>query len=161
MKIYRIVGYLIALEVFVQAATHAYGSAGLGHWIWSEGHTATRAVLEEDSGVDITGRWAATLHGENGAMVIPLLAIAFLAVAIVTRRRVAGGVKWAGLVLGLVVLQAALGFATIAIPVTGLVHGANALLLLLAALHAARLPERGQGELAPQADKSPAEVRSP
>jgi heme A synthase len=144
MKTYRIFAYLVALEVFLQAATHAYGSAGLGHWIYTDGHTVTKATLEEGSGVDFTGRWAVIVHGENGAMIVPLLAIAFLVVGIVTRKRVDRGLRWAAIVLGLVVLQVALGFITIVVPAVGMLHAANALLLLLAAVHAARLPEHTQ-----------------
>lgn len=140
MRTYRIFAYLVALEVFVQAATHAYQSAGLGHWIYSDGHTVTKATLEEDSGVDFTGRWAGIMHGENGAMIVPLLALAFVVVGVVTRQRVDRGLRWSAIVLGLVVLQVALGFITLVVPEVGMLHAVNALLLLLAALHAARLP---------------------
>jgi len=142
MRTYRIFAYLVALEVFVQAATHAYGSAGLGHWIYADGHTATKATLEENSDVDVTGRWASIVHGENGAMLVPLLAIAFLVVGIVTRKRVDRGLRWSGIVLGLVVVQVALGFVSLVVPGLAMLHAVNALLLLLAALHAARLPVR-------------------
>jgi heme A synthase len=151
MRTYRIFAYLVVLEVFVQAATHAYGSAGLGHWIYSEGHTVTKAVLEEGSGVDFTGRWAGILHGENGAMLVPLLAIAFLVIGFVTRKQVDHGLAWSAIVFGLVVLQVALGFITIVVPAVGMLHAVNALLLLLAALHAARLPARAPApEQAPE-----------
>jgi heme A synthase len=165
MKTYRIFAYLVALEVFVQAATHAYGSAGLGHWIYSDGHTVTKATLEEGSGVDFTGRWAGIVHGENGAMIVPLLAMAFLVVGIVTRKRVERGLRWASIVLGLVVLQVALGFITIVAPEVGMLHAVNALLLLLAALHAARLPEHRQAtglarDTVSEAGQPTVEVRS-
>ncbi|MFZ2014142.1 MAG: hypothetical protein WAV00_10000 [Nocardioides sp.] len=139
MRLYRVFAYLIALEVAVQAAAHAYGAAGLGHWIWSDGHTVTKADVEENSGVPITGRWAEELHGVNGAMLIPLLALAFMVVAVIVRRQVNGALAWAGIVLGLVAFQVVLGFATIAVPALGMLHAVNALALLLAALHAARL----------------------
>ena len=150
MRTYRIFAYLVALEVFVQAATHAYGSAGLGHWIYSDGHTVTKATLEENSDVDFTGRWAGIVHGEHGAMLVPLLAIAFLVVGFVTRKHVDRGLGWSGIVLGLVVVQVALGFVSIVVPEVAILHAVNALLLLLAALHAARLPGR-----APNAEAAP------
>ncbi len=143
MRLYRVFAYLIALEVAVQAAALAYGAAGLGHWIWSDGHTVTKADLEENSGVPITGRAADALHGVNGAMLIPLLALAFVVVAVIVRRQVNGALPWAGIVLGLVALQVGLGFATITVPALGMLHAVNALVLLLAALHAARLPRVG------------------
>lgn len=166
MRTYRIFAYLVALEVFVQAATHAYASAGLGHWIYADGHTVTKATLQENSDVDFTGRWASIVHGENGAMLVPLLAIAFLVVGIVTRKRVDRGLRWAAIVLGLVVLQVALGFITIAVPEVGMLHAVNALLLLLAALHAARLPAHAPNaepapEDAAEVDQTAGEVRSP
>lgn len=139
MRLYRIFAYLIALEVAVQAAAHAYGSAGLGHWIWSDGHTVTKAHLDE-GGVRYTGRAAEELHGLNGAMIIPLLVIAFLVLAIILRRTFPGALQWAAIVVGLVVAQVALGFGTIAVPQLGILHAVNALALLLVALHAARLP---------------------
>lgn len=156
MRTYRIFAYLVALEVFVQAATHAYVSAGLGHWIYSDGHTVTKATLEEDSGVDFTGRMAGVVHGENGAMIIPLLAIAFLVVGFLTRGRVDRGLRWAAIVLGLVALQVALGFTTIVVPAVGMLHAVNALLLLLAALHAARLPASNSAD--EQASRAPESV---
>ena len=58
----------------------------------------------------------------------------------IVRRQVKGALAWAGIVLGLVALQVVLGFATIAVPALGMLHAVNALVLLLAALHAARLP---------------------
>jgi heme A synthase len=165
MRTYRIFAYLVALEVFVQAATHAYGSAGLGHWIYSDGHTVTKATLEEDSGVDFTGRWAGVVHGENGAMIVPLLAIAFLVVGIMTRKQVDRGLRWAAIVLGLVVLQVALGFITIVVPEVGMLHAVNALVLLLTALHAARLPARAPApehvpETASKSGQTAGEARS-
>jgi heme A synthase len=156
MRTYRIFAYLVALEVFVQAATHAYVSAGLGHWIYSDGHTVTKATLEENSGVDFTGRMAGVVHGENGAMIIPLLAIAFLVVGFLTRERVDRGLRWAAIVLGLVALQVALGFTTIVVPAVGMLHAVNALLLLLAALHAARLPASNSAD--EQASRAPESV---
>ncbi len=52
--------------------------------------------------------------------------------------RVPGGVKWAGLVLGLVVTQVLLGLAGHSIPVLGALHGLNALLLFSSAIYTAR-----------------------
>lgn len=140
MKTYRVFAYLIALQVAVQAAALAFHSAGLGHWIYADRNTATRATLEEDSGVDYTGKIGSLAHGENGAMIIPLIAIALLIVAVIVRKRMIGGVRWAGIVLGLVVLQVVLGFVTLEVPAIGALHAVNAFLLLWAALHAARLP---------------------
>lgn len=140
MKTYRVFAYLVAIEVAVQAAALAFHSAGLGHWIYADRNTATRSVLEEGSDVDYTGKMGGVIHGENGAMIVPLLALALLVVAVLARKRVVGGLRWAGIVLALVVLQVVLGFVTLAVPAIGALHAVTALLLFWAALHAARLP---------------------
>jgi hypothetical protein len=49
-------------------------------------------------------------------------------------------VKWAAVVLGLVVVQSELGFASHDVPWLGPLHGLNAFALFTAALHAARRP---------------------
>ncbi len=156
MKTYRVFAYLIAAEVAVQAAAVAFHSAGLGHWIYADRNTATRSTLEEGSAVDYTGKIGSLVHGENGAMIIPLIAIALLIIAVIGRKRMVGGVRWAGIVLGLVVLQVALGFATLAVPAIGALHAVNAFLLFWAALHAARLPGAAPA-LVPGATESLAE----
>ena len=56
--------------------------------------------------------------------------------------KVPGGVKWAGLVVLLVVVQVNLGFAGHDIPALGGLHGLNALLLFAAALYTARRARR-------------------
>lgn len=140
MKTYRAFAYLIALEVAVQAAALAYGSAGLGHWIYSDGNTATRSTLEEGSDVDYTGKIGHLVHGQNGALVVPLLALALLVVAGIARKRVAGSVRWAGILLGVVAVQVVLGFVTLEVPAAGALHAVVALGLFWGALHAARLP---------------------
>jgi hypothetical protein len=69
-------------------------------------------------------------------MVMPLLALLLLIVSFFAR--VAGGVKWAAFVFGLVILQVALAFVSFAAPVVGALHGLNALALLAVAGLAAR-----------------------
>jgi heme A synthase len=137
MRIYRIFASLIAVGVIVQAALIAYATAALGHWIYDGRHTATRATFEENSSIDYGGKTGFDLHGELGGLWLPLLALAFLVVAFVTRRRVGHGLRWAGLVVGLMVLQAALGFATLAVPALAVLHAVNALALFSTAAYAA------------------------
>ncbi len=137
MKVYRVLASLVAVGVVVQAALIAYGIAGLSHWIYDDRNTATRATFEEDSTVDYGGKLGFDLHGELGALWLPLLALAFLVVAFATRRSVEHGLRFAGIVLGLMVLQAVLGFATLAVPGLAVLHAVNALALLLTATYAA------------------------
>lgn len=137
MRLYRVLASLVALGVVVQAALVAYGIAGLTHWIYDERNTATRATFEEDSTVDYGGKLGFDLHGELGALWLPLLALAFLVVAVVTRRSVRHGLRFAGIVLGLMVLQAVLGFVALAVPGLAVLHAANALALFSTAAYAA------------------------
>jgi len=80
------------------------------------------------------------IHGVNGGMVIPVVALVLLGLSFGTK--VPGARKWAGIVVGLVVLQVTLGYSQGGLPVLGLLHGTNALLLFAAASHAARLAGR-------------------
>lgn len=149
MRIYRVFASLVVLGVVVQAALIAYGIAALGHWIYDERNTATRATFEEGSNVDYGGKAGFDLHGELGALWLPLLALGFLIVAIATRRTVDHGLRWAGIVLGLMVLQAALGFATLAVPELAVLHAINALALFSAAAYAATRLSPAPGATAP------------
>ncbi len=76
------------------------------------------------------------LHGIIGMMLIPLLALVLLIISFFAK--IPGGVKWAGIVLGLVVLQVALGIFGHETPYSGLLHGLNALILFTVALLAGR-----------------------
>jgi hypothetical protein len=124
--VYRWLALLIALGVAVQAMAIALG------WFI--------AIKDIDDGLVIDknydGNIGHDLHGTVGMMVIPLLALLLLIVSFFAR--VTGGVKWAGFVFGLVVLQVALAFVSFAAPVVGALHGLNALALLAVAGLAAR-----------------------
>jgi hypothetical protein len=135
MKTYRAFAYLLAAEVVVQAALLALGMFRFGGWI-EDGGVATKDTVAEGS--SFPGSTGFGLHGVNGALWIPLLALAFLVVGFVTRRSVAGGMRWAAIVLGLVVLQAALGFVSLAVPDVGPLHAVNAFVLFSCAVHAGR-----------------------
>jgi heme A synthase len=137
VRLYRVFATLVALGVVVQAALIAYGIAGLGHWIYDDRNTATRATFEEGSAVDYGGKAGFELHGELGALWLPLLALAFLAVAFATRRGIDHGLRLAGIVLALMLLQAMLGFATLAVPGLAVLHAVNALALFSTAAYAA------------------------
>jgi len=76
------------------------------------------------------------VHGINGMMVIPLLALVLLIVSFFAK--VPGGVKWAALVLLAVVIQVTLGIFGHENAVFGLLHGLNALLLFSLAFMAGK-----------------------
>jgi hypothetical protein len=131
---YKILAYLIAIEVAIQAMAMVFAVAGLGKWI-DEGGVLNKAAFESGESL-FPEEVGFIIHGMNGMMVIPALALLLLIVSFFTR--LPGAVKFAGLVLLLVVLQVALGIFGHGIPALGALHGLNALLLLGTALTAAR-----------------------
>jgi len=132
---YRVLAYLVAAEVVIQAAAIAYAMFGLSAWI-EGGGVLDKASMESESSY-FDGVLGFMVHGINGEIVLPLLALALLVVSFFTA--MAGAVKWAGIVLGLLVLQVLLGVFGHGLPALGLLHGLNALLLFGAAVIAARL----------------------
>lgn len=131
---YKVLAYLVALEVVVQAMVMVWAVAGLGKWIASGG-VLDKSLMESGSSV-FPEDLGFLLHGVNGMFVVPLVALVLLAVSYLTKT--AGASKWAGIVFALTVVQGQLGLLGHDIPAVGAVHGLNALLLFLAALHTAR-----------------------
>jgi hypothetical protein len=127
---YRVLAFLVAGLVVVQAAAIAYAVAGLGKWV-QDGNTFDKAAFESDD-TSFDGIVGFMIHGMNGMMLIPLVALILLIVSFFAK--VPGGVARAGLVLGLVILQVALGLFGHEIPALGGLHGLNALILFGAAV---------------------------
>jgi hypothetical protein len=132
--VYKVVAYLIAAEVVVQAMAMVYAVAGLGKWV-DGGGVFDKAVMESDETPfpEVAGF---IVHGINGSMVIPGLALLLLIFSFFTKVR--GAAKWAGLVLLLVVVQINLGFIGHDVPAVGALHGLNALLLFSTAFYTGR-----------------------
>ncbi|MDX6250125.1 MAG: hypothetical protein QOF10_3485 [Kribbellaceae bacterium] len=118
---YRVLALLIAAGVLVQAMTVALG------WFMVLKDVDAGAVFDKNSDFNV----GQVLHGVLGMMVIPLLAILLLIVSFFAG--IAGGVKWAAIVFGLVALQIALAFGAFGVPALGALHGANALALMAVA----------------------------
>jgi heme A synthase len=132
--VYRVLAYLVAAEVVVQAMAMVFAIAGLGKWV-DGGGVFDKAVTESDDspfpeavGFDI--------HFINGMMIVPAIALLLLISSFFAK--IPGAVKWAALVLLLVVVQVMLGFAGFGIPALGALHGLNALLLFSSAIYTAR-----------------------
>lgn len=134
-KTYRVLGYLIAAEVVVQAMAIAYALAGLGYWISEDGGVLNKQVMDSES-VDFAGVGGFMVHGINGMMIVPLLALTFLVVSFFTR--LPGASKRAGAVVSLVVLQVFLGILTHSLPFSASLHAMNAFVLLFVAFTSAR-----------------------
>ncbi|UNK69573.1 hypothetical protein [Microbacterium sp. H1-D42] len=127
---YRVLAYIICALVAVQAAAHAWASAGLSAYIFAGGAIDLSAppAIPEFLGIMV--------HGMNGMYVIPLVAIALLVVAFLAKTPKA--VPLAVTVVVLVALQITLGMLSHSVTFLALLHGLNALLLFGTALVAAR-----------------------
>jgi hypothetical protein len=132
-RTYRVLAFVIAAEVVIQAMAIAFALAGLGKWVGDEGGVLSKQTME-DSSTSYTGVVGFMIHGINGEMLIPLLVLALLVVSFFAH--VEGGVRLAVIILGLVVLQVALGIGLGGVPYLALLHGANAFAILGAAVAA-------------------------
>jgi heme A synthase len=153
--VYRVLAYLIAAEVIVQASAMAFGVAGLSHWV-KAGGVFDRAVFDSADAPfpEVNGL---IVHGINGSAVIPALALLLLVISVFAK--VPRGSWWAGAVLLLVAVQATLGFSAADLPALGALHGANALLLFTTAFLAAqRARVRVENRLDAEPSRSTAQV---
>lgn len=131
---YRVLAYLVAILVVVQAGLMAFGIAGLDHSVQAGG-VLDRSAFDGDPDA-FPEAIGLVLHSINGSALIPLAALLLLVSAVFAK--IPRGAWWAGGVLALVAVQATLGFSAGDLPALGALHGANALLLFTAALVAAR-----------------------
>jgi heme A synthase len=132
----RVLFYVLAAEVIVQGMAIAFGIAGFGKWI-DDGHTATKALFEED-GAKFGGDAGFATHFINGTMVIPVLILLTLILSFFAK--VPGASKRAGILFGLIVLQIVLGLASHSVPGLILLHVLNAFAIFsMAAVTAWRL----------------------
>ena len=123
---YRVLALLIAAGVVVQAAVIAFA------WFQVINDTEAGGVFDKNN----EGNWGHVAHGVIGSMVIPLLAIVLLILSFFAR--IPGGVKWAGITIGVVALQILLAFLSFGAPIVGLLHGLTAFALAGVASMAAR-----------------------
>lgn len=132
---FRVIAYIICGLVAVQAAMIAWLDSGLFIWV-TEGGVLDQSVLESEEAPPFAEVTGMMVHGMNGMMVIPALALVLLVVGLLTRTR--RGAVLGATVLGLTVLQVALGVFGHSMSIAALLHGLNALLLFAAAFVAAR-----------------------
>src|SRR3954452_23236392 len=79
-KAFRILNYVIAAEVLIQAATIAWGVFGLTKYV-SHGGVINKNNWEEGDDIPFDGVYGFIIHGINGMALIPLLGLALLVVA--------------------------------------------------------------------------------
>jgi hypothetical protein len=135
---YKILAYLVAVEVMVQAAVMVWGIAGMGIWV-DDGGVVDKQTFEDafEGGTKPFDEFTGLLiHGQNGMMIIPLIALLLVIVSFFAK--IPRGVAYAFAVLGLVVLQIALGLFGHAVSALGALHGVNALVLFGVAVTAGR-----------------------
>jgi hypothetical protein len=131
---YRILAYLVAIEVVLQSALIAFALFGLARWI-EDGGVLDKAGMESGT-VEFTGVIGFPFHALNGLMVVPVLALLLLVVSFFAK--VPRGVLLAGLTVLFVAVQVLLGMFARGVVELGALHGANALALFVTAVLAAR-----------------------
>ena len=150
-SVYRVLAYLVALEVVVQTAVIAFAVFGLRKWIHDGG------------AVDGTGHAAAypgaagfMVHGINGQMIVPLIALLLLVSSFFAK--VPGGVLWAAITLATVIVQVLLGIFGSSVTGLGVLHGVVGIALFAVAVIAARRADVGSGGATPPASHHTAGV---
>ncbi|MDQ1586679.1 MAG: hypothetical protein QOJ90_3052 [Actinomycetota bacterium] len=136
---YRVIANAIAAGVVLQAAFIAYG-----FFQQLSDLDAKKAIHDDNAGQ--------VLHMVVGEMVFPVLGLALLVVAFLTRLPEA--LRWAGLVLLVMVVQILLAMAGTSVPALGALHGINAFVLAGVASVAARRVATAEGTTAGAAGTS-------
>ena len=137
---YRGFAFAVAIGVVLQAAWIALATYSLGKYV-DDGHTVNK---------DWNGNVGLTLHG---IFAIIVLVCAIVLFGLSFRAQVPDGTKWAGYVLLAVVVQWVLAFISFGVPAVGILHGANAFVVVaLAGLTGRRAaeaaPTRGHSTVA-------------
>jgi hypothetical protein len=117
--VYRVIAYLIALAVVVQAASVALGFFGLTSWI-ENGGTLDKAAVESET-TQFTGVGGLEFHGMSGTTIIPALGLLLVICSFFARSK--GAITWSLIVLGCIVAQVALGIFAHVVYLLGAVHG--------------------------------------
>ena len=138
-KTYSVLAWIVAGGVFIQAASIAFAFGGMSGFV-QDGGVVDKALVESRTASNFTGELGFPIHGIVGGMVIPVAALALLAVSFFVK--VPRARTWAAILFGLVFLQIMLGYSIVDLPYLGLVHGANARAVLLTAVYAARRAQR-------------------
>lgn len=141
-SVYKYLAYAVPVLVAVQAMAIAVAFFGLG--AYNADHPLPKNM--GDSNISFTGGFGFMIHSMGGQFLIPLVAVLLLICSFFAR--VPGGVRWAALILGDVVLQIAFAFIAFGAPLVGLLHGLNALVLFTLGLVAARAAAKAPAPLA-------------
>ena len=129
-QVYRVLAFLIAAGVAIQAAAISYGMFGLLKWVELGGTLDQSTELTPALGGYTGFLW----HATAGIFVLPVISLLLLISSFFAK--VPGGIKWALIVLGVTVLQVALGLFSHSVAGLGWLHGINALALFGTAMMA-------------------------
>jgi hypothetical protein len=134
--VYRVLAFVVAAEVAIQAALAVWGVAGLGRYVDQVGVLENSAfeTAFEGGPMPFPEFVGLLLHGLNGVIVIPSLALLLLLSSFFAK--LPRGVVFALAVLGLIAVQATLGIGGHASLLLGALHGINALVLFSTAMWA-------------------------
>lgn len=132
---YKVLAYLVAAEVAVQAMVMVWAIAGLGKWV-AGGGVFDKAVMESEGTPPFPEAAGILAHINNGFFVIPALALLLLIISFFTKAR--GAIKWAAIVFALVIVQVMLGILGHGFTLRGALHGLNALALFGTAIYTGR-----------------------
>ena len=147
-KLYSALAWIVAAGVVVQAASIAFGFGGMVGYVM-DGGVVDKALVESEQAT-FTGDLGFPIHGIVGGLVLPVVAFALGVVSFFVRGIPrAKTLAWA--TFALVFIQGSAGYAIADSPYVGLFHGANALLILLVAVLAARRGSRTHDEVAADA----------
>jgi hypothetical protein len=127
---YRVLAFLITAGVAMQASSIAYGMFGLIKWIEGGGTLDQSTELTPALGGYTGFSW----HASGGIFILPAIALLLLISSFFAK--VPGGIRWALIVLGVTVLQVALGLFAHSVAGLGWLHGINALALFGTAMMA-------------------------
>ena len=129
-QVYRVLAFLVAAGVAIQAASVAYGMFGLLKWIEGGGTLDQSTELTPALGGYTGFSW----HATGGIFILPAISLLLLISSFFAK--VPGGIRWALIVLGVTVLQVALGLFSHSVAGLGWLHGINALALFGTAMMA-------------------------
>jgi hypothetical protein len=128
-RLYRVLAYMIAAGVVLQAAAIAYAVFGMFEWV-SAGGIIDKALIESED-PQLGGITGFNLHQMVGVTILPLLALLFLISSFFAR--IPGGIRWALIVFTTTLVQSLLGIYAHHSAAVGWLHGAVALILFTSA----------------------------
>jgi hypothetical protein len=150
-RIYSVLAWVVAAGVVVQAAAIAFGFGGMTSYVM-DGGVVDKALVESEEGA-FTGDVGFLVHGLVGGLVLPVAAFALGIVSFLVKEVPrARTMAWA--TFALVFVQGSAGYSIPDMPYVGIFHGANALLLLVVAVHTARLGSRTRDDVTADATSS-------